>query len=86
MLIVNVMSAKLLLLNLNWLPVNETIKSVLLDIDSIYLKSLNLIDVVYISITITSISQDDPASKYATSSTIFSCDDSDAFLSFNGGR
>lgn len=77
---------KLLLLNLNWLPVNETIKSVLLDVYSIHLKSLNLLDVVNVSIKITSLSQDDPATKYATSSTIFSCDDSDAFLSFNGGR
>ena len=83
---VNVMSAKLLLLNLNWLPVNETIKNILLDIDSIYLKSLNLLDGVNVSITITSLSQDDPTTKYATSSTIFSCDDSYAFLSFNGGR
>ena len=53
---VNVMSAKWLLLNLNWLPVNETIKSVLLDIDSIYLKSLNLLDGVNVSIKITSLS------------------------------
>ena len=82
---VNVMSAKLLLLNLNWLPINETIKSVLLDVYSIHLKCLNLLDVVNVFITITSLSQDDPATKYATSSTIFSCDDSDAFLSFNGG-
>ena len=80
------MSAKFLLLNLNWLPVNETIKNILLDIDSIYLKSLNLLDGVNVFIKITSLSQDDPATKYATSSTIFSCDDSDAFLSFNGGR
>lgn len=83
---VNVMSAKLLLLNLNWLPINETIKSVLLDVYSIHLKCLNLLDVVNVFITITSLSQDDPATKYATSSTIFSCDDSDASLSFNGGR
>ena len=83
---VNVMSAKLLLLNLNWLPVNETIKSVLLDVYTIYLKCLNLLDGVNVSIPITPLSQDDPATKYATSSTIFSCDDSDAFLSFNGGR
>ena len=83
---VNVMSAKWLLLNLNWLPVNETIKSVLLDVYSIHLKSLNLLDGVNVSIPITSLSQDDPATKYSTSSTIFSCDDSDAFLSFNGGR
>lgn len=53
---VNVMSSKLLLLKLNWLPVNETIKSVLLDIDSIYLKSLNLLDGVNVSIKITSLS------------------------------
>lgn len=53
---VNVMSAKWLSLNLNWLPVNETIKSVLLDIDSIYLKSLNLIDCVNVFIQITSLS------------------------------
>ena len=52
---VNVMSAKLLLLNLNWLPVNETIKSVLLDVYSIYLKSLNLLDWVNIFIQITSL-------------------------------
>lgn len=77
---------KLLLLNLNWLPVNETIKSVLLDVYSIHLKCLNLLDWVNVYIQITSLSQDDPATKYATSSTIFSCDDSDAFLSFNGGR
>lgn len=83
---VNVMSAKWLLLNLNWLPVNETIKSVLLDVYSIHIKCLNLLDGVYVFIQITSLSQDDPATKYATSSTIFSCDDSDAFLSFNGGR
>ena len=53
---VNVMSAKWLSLNLNWLPVNETIKSVLLDIDSIYLKSLNLLDWVNVFIPITSLS------------------------------
>ena len=53
---VNVMSAKLLSLNLNWLTVNETIKSVLLDIDSIYLKSLNLLDRESYSIKITSLS------------------------------
>ena len=53
---VNVMSAKLLLINLNWLPVNDTIKSVLLDIDSIYLKSLNLLDRVSYSIKSTSLS------------------------------
>ena len=76
---------KLLLLNLNWIPVNETIKSVLLDIDSIYLKCLNLLDRAICSIKITSLSQDDPATKYATSSTIFSCYDSDASLSFNCG-
>lgn len=52
---VNVMSAKSLSLNLNWLPVNETIKSVLLDVYSIYLKSLNLLDWVNISIQITSL-------------------------------
>ena len=50
------MSAKLLLLNLNWLPVNETIKSILLDVDSIYLKSLNLLDRASYSIKITSLS------------------------------
>ena len=83
---VNVMSAKWLSLNLKWLPVNETIKSVLLDVYSIHLKCLNLLDWVNVFIQITSISQDDPTTKYATSSTIFSCDDSDAFLSFNGGR
>lgn len=83
---VNVMSAKWLLLNLNWLPVNETIKSVLLDVYSIHLKCLNLLDGVNVFIKITSLSQDDPTTKYATSSTIFSCDDSDAFLSFNCGR
>ena len=53
---VNVMSAKLLLLKLNWLPVNETIKSVLLDIDSIHLKCLNLLDRASYSIKITSFS------------------------------
>lgn len=53
---VNVMSAKLLLLNLNWLPVNETIKSVLLDIDSIHLKCLNLLYRESYSIKITSLS------------------------------
>lgn len=52
---VNVVSAKLLLLNLNWIPVNETIKSVLIDVYSIYLKSLNLIYGVNISIQITSL-------------------------------
>lgn len=56
MLIVNVMSAKCLLLNLNWLTVNETIKSVLLDVDSIYLKSLNILDRESYSIEITSLS------------------------------
>ena len=73
-------------LNLDRLPVNETIKSVLLDVYSIHLKCLNLLDWVNVYITITSLSQDDPTTKYATSSAIFSCDDSDAFLSFNGGR
>lgn len=53
---VNVMSAKLLLLNLNWLPVNETIKSVLLDVYSIHLKCLNLLDWVNVFIQITSLS------------------------------
>ena len=53
---VNVMSEKSVSLNLNWLPVNETIKSVLLDIDSIYLKSLNLLDRESYSIKITSLS------------------------------
>ena len=53
---VNVMSAKLLLLNLNWLPVNETIKSVLLDIDSIHLRCLNLLDRISYSIKSTSLS------------------------------
>lgn len=53
---VNVMSAKWLLLNLNWIPVNETIKSVLLDVYSIYLKSLNLLDRASCSIKITSLS------------------------------
>ena len=53
---VNVMSAKWLLLNLNWLPVNETIKSVLLDVYSIHLKCLNIIDGVNVSIQITSLS------------------------------
>ena len=42
-------------LNLDRLPVNETIKSVLLDIDSIYLKSLNLLNGVNVSIKITSL-------------------------------
>lgn len=83
---VNVISSKWLLLNLNWLPVNETIKSVLLDIYSIHLKCLNLLDGVNVFIQNTSLSQDDPATKRTTSSAIFSCDDSDAFLSFNGGR
>lgn len=53
---VNVMSAKWLSLNLNWLTVNETIKSVLLDIGSIYLKSLNLLDRESCFIKITSLS------------------------------
>ena len=53
---VNVMSSKWLSLNLNWLPVNETIKSVLLDIGSIYLKSLNLLDMESYFIKITSLS------------------------------
>ena len=83
---VNVMSAKWLLLNLNWIPVNETIKSVLLDVYSIHLKCLNLQDGVDVFIKITSLSQDDPATKRTTSYAIFSCDDSDTFLSFNGGR
>lgn len=52
---VNVMSAKSLSLNLNWLPVNETIKSVLLDVYSIYLKSINLLDRVYFTIKIASL-------------------------------
>ena len=53
---INVMSAKWLLLNLNWLPVNETIKSVLLDVYSIHLKYLNLLDWVNVFIQITSLS------------------------------
>lgn len=53
---VNVMSAKWLLLNLNWLPVNETIKSVLLDVYSIHIKCLNLLDGVSYSIESTSLS------------------------------
>lgn len=53
---VNVMSAKCLLLNLNWIPVNETIKSVLLDVYSIHLKCLNLLDGVNVFIPITSLS------------------------------
>ena len=53
---VNVISSKWLSLNLNWLTVNETIKNILLDIDSIYLKSLNLLDGVNVSIPITSLS------------------------------
>ena len=50
------MSAKLLLLNLDRLPANETIEGALLDIDSIYLKCFNLLDRASYSIKITSLS------------------------------
>ena len=52
---VNVMSAKLLLLKLNWLPVNEAIKCILLDVYTIYLKCFHLLDGVYFTIKITSL-------------------------------
>lgn len=48
-------SKRLLLLNLDWLPINETIKSILLDVYSIYLKSLNLLDRINMAIPITSL-------------------------------
>ena len=53
---VNVMSAKWLSLNLNWLPVNETIEGALLDIYSIYLKCFNILDRESYSIKIISLS------------------------------
>lgn len=44
-----------MLLSLDRFSINETIKSILLDVYSIYLKSLNLLDRINMAIPITSL-------------------------------